>query len=387
MNGPGERMFMNYQFSKRDTNIVKGVAIIAMLFHHCYVTEVSFKAHGVSFAPFSKGTVVTLAQWSKVCVGIFVFLSAYGIALSLKKLYDGRQYDRKNLSRMAIRRIWKILSGFWPIFILAVLGCAIWAPESFEVYKQGVGRIVYIVIDALGLAHLFDTPTLLGTWWYLSLAFMEIMLLPFLYYCYRRCGAFITVALSYFLPMALSLEMTNLLRYLPAMTLGIWFAEENLFAKIAEWRIPNIRIAVTRTAELLVLAVVLLGTVWLKVSAFGKAHTNITDSITPLAVVLFTYLFFTAIPFLRDILGILGKYSMNIFLIHNFIRTRWFEDFSYSFKFWWLIVLVLIVDTFVISLIIEVGKEALRYNKLVSNVEKKIQGAVRIDIKNENKGR
>ena len=73
---------MNLQFSKKDTNIVKGVAIIAMLFHHCYVTGVKFKAHGVSFAPFSRDTVVTLALWSKVCVGIFVFLSAYGIALS-----------------------------------------------------------------------------------------------------------------------------------------------------------------------------------------------------------------------------------------------------------------------------------------------------------------
>ena len=378
---------MNYQFSKKDTNIVKGVAIIAMLFHHCYVTEVSFKAHGVSFAPFSRGTVVTLAQWSKVCVGIFVFLSAYGIALSLKKLYDGRRYDRKNISCMAIRRIWKILSGFWPVFILTVLGCAIWAPESFQVYKQGVSRIIYIVIDALGLAHLFDTPTLLGTWWYLSLAFMEIMLLPFLYYCYRKWGAFITVALSYFLPMALSLEMTNLVRYLPVMSLGIWFAEEDLFAKIAEWRIPNTGLAVTRAAEFLALAVVLLGTVWLKVSAFGKAHTSITDSITPLAVIIFTYLFFAGIPVLKNILGILGKYSMNIFLMHNFIRARWFEDFSYSFKFWWLIVLVLVVDTFVISLIIELGKEVLHYNKLVSNIEKRIQGAVQINKNNENKGR
>lgn len=370
---------MNYQFSKTDTNIVKGVAIIAMLFHHCYVTDVSFKAHGVSFAPFSKGTVVTLAQWSKVCVGIFVFLSAYGIALSLKKLYDGRQYERKNLSRMAVRRIWKILSGFWPVFILAVLGCAIWAPESFEVYKQGIARIIYIVIDFLGLAHLFDTPTLLGTWWYLSLAFMEIMLLPFLYFCYRRWGAFITVALSYFLPMTLSLEMSNLVRYLPVMTLGILFAEENLFAKIAEWRIPNTGIGITRAAEFFVLAFILAGTVWLKISAFGKAHTNFTDSITPLAVILFTYLFFAGIPFLKDILSILGKYSMNIFLIHNFIRSRWFEDFSYSFKFWWLIVLVLIVDTFVISLVIELGKEVSHYNKLVFHIEKRIQGAAQVN--------
>ena len=103
---------MNIQFSKKDTNIVKGVAILAMLFHHCYVTEVSFKAHGVSFAPFSKGTVVSLALWSKVCVGIFVFLSAYGITLALKRLYDNGQYDRKNLSWASSRRVWKILAGF-----------------------------------------------------------------------------------------------------------------------------------------------------------------------------------------------------------------------------------------------------------------------------------
>ena len=55
---------MNTQFSKKDTNIVKGVAIIAMLFHHCYVTNINFKAHGVSFAPLSKGTVVTLSLWA-----------------------------------------------------------------------------------------------------------------------------------------------------------------------------------------------------------------------------------------------------------------------------------------------------------------------------------
>ena len=122
------------QFSKKDTNVVKGVAIIAMLFHHCYVTEVSFKAHGVSFAPFSKGTVVSLALWSKVCVGIFVFLSAYGITLALKRLYDNGQYDRKNLSWTSSRRVWKILAGFWPVFILAVLGCALWAPDSFSLY-------------------------------------------------------------------------------------------------------------------------------------------------------------------------------------------------------------------------------------------------------------
>lgn len=363
---------MKYQFSKKDTNVVKGVAIIAMLLHHCYVTDVHFKEHGVSFAPFSKGTVVTLALWAKVCVGIFVFLSAYGITLSLKKLYDQQQYKRENLSRMAIRRIWKILSGFWPAFLLAVLGCAIWAPDSFAAYKHGMVKLIYIVIDFFGLAHLFGTPTLLGTWWYLSLAFMEILLLPALYYLYRRYGAFATVALSYFLPMALSLKMTNLVRYLPIMAIGIWFAQEDMFPKIAEWKIPHCGIALTRAAEFCVLSVCLVATIWLKTSKFGKAHTNITDSLTPLAVILFTYLFLASIPIIRDILGVFGKYSMNIFLLHNFIRSRWFEDFSYSFKFWWLIVIVLLLDNLILSISIEKIKGILHYNQLAAAIENKL---------------
>lgn len=364
---------MNLQFSKKDTNIVKGVAIIAMLFHHCYVTGVKFKAHGVSFAPFSRDTVVTLALWSKVCVGIFVFLSAYGIALSLKRLYDNWQYGRETLSWLVIRRIWKILGSFWPVFVLAVLGCAIWAPESFSVYKGGFSRLVYVVIDFLGLAHLFDTPTLLGTWWYLSLAFVEVMLLPLLYWLYRRCGAFVTIALSYLLPMALSLEETNLVRYLPAMVLGIWFAEEDLFPRLAAWRLPRMGEAVTRVIELIVLAVCLAGTVWLKTSAFGKAHLSITDSVTPLLVIVFTYLFLAGIPLLKEVLALLGKYSMNMFLFHNFIRARWFEDFSYSFRFWWLIVLVLLLDSFVFSVALEWVKKALRYDRLTAAVETRLQ--------------
>ena len=252
-----------------------------------------------------------------------------------------------------------------------------WAPASFSVYKQGLIRIIYVIIDSFGLAHIFGTPTLIGTWWYLGLAFMEIMLLPFLYYIYRKCGAFITIALSYLLPMALSLPMSSsVVHYLPAMTLGIWFAQEDLFPKIADWNIPHIGLVVTRIAEFCVLAVFMLGTVWFKMSKFGKIHPNITDSITPLAVILFTYLFIASIPIIQDILCLLGKYSMNIFLFHNFIRSRWFEGFSYSFKFWWLIVIVLVIDNFVFSVVVEFLKEILRYNQLTAKIEKKLHGMV-----------
>ena len=45
---------MNTQFSKKDTNIVKGVAIIAMLFHHCYVTNINLRHMGYRLHHFQK---------------------------------------------------------------------------------------------------------------------------------------------------------------------------------------------------------------------------------------------------------------------------------------------------------------------------------------------
>ena len=57
------------------------------------------------------------------------------------------------------------------------------------------------------------------------------------------------------------------------------------FLKAADWRIPHTGLMITRVAEFCVLAVFILGTVWLKTSKFGKVHPNVTDSVTPLAVI------------------------------------------------------------------------------------------------------
>ncbi|MDO4975928.1 MAG: acyltransferase family protein [Eubacteriales bacterium] len=364
---------MKTGFSRDDTNIVKGVAIISMMFHHCFVTNVKFAKYGVSFAPFSQGRLIQFALWAKVCVGIFVFLSAYGITISLRKLYDGKKYNRENLSWMTVRRIWKILTGFWPIYIIVIIGCKIWAPASFAVYKSGISRIIYILFDFFAVSEIFDTPKMIGTWWYLGLAFMEILVLPFLYAFYRRYGAFITITLSYFLPYVLGLSMTNFLRYLPTMVLGIWFAQDNLFPVIRRWELPKLGILITRIVEFIFLLAVILFSVWMKTSKFGKAHTNISDSIAPMAVILFTYLFLSVVPIVRNILKVLGVYSMNIFLFHNFIRARWFEGFTYSFRYWWLITLVLLLDTFVFSVIVEVVKKYSGYERLVSYIEGRLQ--------------
>ncbi|MCD7820831.1 MAG: hypothetical protein LUG64_01280 [Clostridiales bacterium] len=43
------------QFSVRDTNVVKGVAIILLLFHHCFLSASRFEGYDISFFPLHRG--------------------------------------------------------------------------------------------------------------------------------------------------------------------------------------------------------------------------------------------------------------------------------------------------------------------------------------------
>ena len=74
---------------------------------------------------------------------------------------------------------------------------------------------------------------------------------------------------------------------------------------------------------------------------------------------------------------------MNILLRHKFIRARWCEDFSYYFRFWWLIVLVLLLDNFLLSVGIEWLKKLLHYNTFVSKTENRLRA---VTLERENNG-
>ena len=79
---------MKENFSKKDTNIIKGIAILFLMFHHCFLSGDRYRNLQVVFSPFSESIVNYIAAFLKICVPIFVFLTAYGITISLKKQYQ-----------------------------------------------------------------------------------------------------------------------------------------------------------------------------------------------------------------------------------------------------------------------------------------------------------
>lgn len=71
-------------FTKKDTNIIKGMAIVFLMVHHCFKSAKRYAGYEVIFSPLNQEIVTYLASFLKICVPIFVFLTAYGITVSLK---------------------------------------------------------------------------------------------------------------------------------------------------------------------------------------------------------------------------------------------------------------------------------------------------------------
>ena len=110
-------------FSKKDTLIIKGVAIIFMLHHHNFLSEDRFEGFNIDFSPFSQYSMVTLASALKFCVGMYVFLSGYGLALSVKKYNDDYTLRSDQYKNYLYNRLFKLMTGFWFIYSFVYFYC------------------------------------------------------------------------------------------------------------------------------------------------------------------------------------------------------------------------------------------------------------------------
>ncbi len=144
-------------FTNKYTNIAKGVAILLMLIHHIGLDPIMSE---LPTSPF----FYKLFDQGKVCVSIFLILSGYGLCISS----DRKKADNiKELCIFSVKHLIKLMLNFWLIFIIAVTYGTISGKRPLTIYGTNIGK--NMLIDFLGLANLFETPTYNATWWFMSL--------------------------------------------------------------------------------------------------------------------------------------------------------------------------------------------------------------------------
>lgn len=357
-------------FSKYDTSCAKGLAILLMLVHHCFLSPNRYKGQVVDFSPFSESEINAIALSFKICVAIFVFISGYGIACSMMKMKKAGHYSPANITVSVAKRLVSLIGGYLFVFAIAQLWSLIVVRDGrwLKVYGGGALGIVHFAVDALGLGELLGMPLFLATFWYMSLAILIVLLVPILFDVANRYGYPLVFGLALLLRVFFRPTSDATFAYLPdylgCVVMGMWAAEGELISKFDLIQICSSQ-QLSGTLKLIATATAGLACMFLRQITRTTALLPFWDSIIALIVCCVMHSWIDRIPIINTILSRIGKHSMNVFLTHNFVRIMWYYDFTYSFRKWWLIILVLLLVSMAVSICIEFLKKILGYDRLL----------------------
>ena len=351
-------------FTKKETNFCKGIAILLMLFHHLFNDYEEYAGYVVSFSPLNAERVRFYAVLGKICVAMFVFLSGYGIAATWRKKFAGKP-SRKEVFTFTWNRLWKLMTVYWFAFLLTLL-CQPLGRTVFDAYGRVPKDIAaFLTVDFFGLAHMFGTPTLNPTWWYMSLAISIILLMPLVLRLMDEVGALPVLGGSVVLLFFLDARNANTF-YLFSMVLGAACFEARLFDRLgALWsssRFGTDRKAVLELAALLVLL------------AFRSNYNyyGIVDGLIAMVIAMLVSTVLIRIPVVTGVMQLLGRHSANMFLVHNQIYSFYFLGLIYSFGHWLLILAVLTAVSLLVSIAMELLKKYTGYQKLLGRAGQRL---------------
>lgn len=163
----------NATLTLRDTQVLKGVALLLLLAHHCLSASHPYDdvvVHGWSL-------VATLSDHAKLCVAIFVFLSGYGLTVSAE-----RKGGIASLARFYRRRFVHLMAPYWVVWLLFVpLGVLVMGRTFTSVYVTDV--VWKAVLDFMGLfcAVVRSPYGYNATWWFYSCIIPLYLFFPLLF--------------------------------------------------------------------------------------------------------------------------------------------------------------------------------------------------------------
>ena len=104
------------------SNCLKGVAVIILLFHHCFLSPKRYTGHELKMQNKPERNL-------KICVALFVFVSAYGLTKKMMSLEaKGEISYFEGAGKVISTRLVKLLGNFIYYFLFITAACAILRP-------------------------------------------------------------------------------------------------------------------------------------------------------------------------------------------------------------------------------------------------------------------
>lgn len=334
--------------SIRDTSIMKGIAILAMLFHHTY-------AWIPSDVESYDGILGYLGILGKVCVSLFLFCSGYGMSSRYMQL---PKVDKlRETFSFLVKRLIKFYTGYWLVFVIFVPLSVILFQRSLTIAYYGDGNIMKcLLMDILGLQGYNSYNQV---WWFNRIILILYILFPILYYTcikYPLISLLIGALLSLF-SNKIPFNVSDIYLWQFPFLVGILYQQNvERFTTFANWLYSHKRIFASLTILVLIFTIYIRPYIGLQI-----------DALLALEFALFTIAIIRNFNHVSKVLIFLGKYSFNMYMIHAFIIYYWFPH-------WFHVnnmmrnggnIFILLFVSLTVSILLELIKEKAGINTLV----------------------
>ena len=318
------------------TNASKGMALMLILWHHLFYEK-----------PESGWLVFQTALLAKVCVGIYVILSGYGLAESIK-------HKKLDITSFFKRRLVKLYMNYWLIALIFIPIGTLFMGRTLE---SVFGEYAYfkLLIQMLGL-HMYTSVSYgyNATWWFMSLIIVLYAIFPFVFLLTKKFKfwflAFCAVLL--FVPIPLVND------WIFPFAVGVYLSQNDGFVRMFAWLQKQ---GTLRFAVLLALTIFVA---WYRQNGYLFDSIR-ADTVFGILLILWTTELILVSSRAKKALEFIGVHSFNIFLFHTFIYYYYFPNFIYSFQNPLLIFAVLLGTCLVISVGIEAFKKKINFDKIL----------------------
>ncbi len=357
------------EFSVKYSNIIKGVAILFMLFHHLFWNMALYNTYGMSFSPLTIERTAQIAAFSRMCVPLFTFVSGVGLLYSYKKM--------KKKKNFFLIRCLKLLPTFYVIVVISYILYLIFGLDYIKVnfFNSNIYlSIIYLIFDLTGLSTILNTPTIGPVWWYIGISLMFSFIVPIIYKLAKKYGWFLVGVGLFLIPRLLCITPSSSLTALPyifILFLGMYCEDTNFLSKIANKKIISNNFANT-LVKLLIYFVLLLCSYIYFTHTYDLSFMELSYGVIPFLIIIIVCEFIAPIKYIAETFAFFGKHSIIIYLIHD-ILLNLFRPYFYSFPHFIISFIVLFVLSLIIALVVEFILNKIgyynRFNKLINKLK------------------
>lgn len=337
INSAGNRVVSDSAISYTAVQVIKGLAVLLMVYHHCC----GFPEWYVNVPDFFRFSVlVKFADSAKICVGLFAFLTGW------------TYYHHKDKSYVySGKKIVTFLLHYWVALILSLgvaVGLCSWHP--------GFLSLVYEFFPV-------SQHPLMWFVWYVWFYVLLMLILPMAHICDTKLSGFVkvtvvVVGIVFMLIVAKNISLFSDLHWITYSFLGYFCARRRVFEMLIEQAPAGVRYAFLISIGCFALSFL---TWHYHMLAACRGQGSLLAPVFFIVGVLM-YLKFIDSRYLAVVACFFGKHAMNIWFLHglffSIITREWMQKtFLISTNLCYIYCVVLFISLFLSIAIMPIQKQ------------------------------